>query len=108
MSQKLYLNFCRKCLDQISQPTFLYENNGHFTVLFQLLKFRDSMNKEPNGLQPVAEASKAAAVSLAAPVAVARLKPLHERETAKLPGLLNSGLSKLPQLSPLIVHLLQE
>lgn len=79
-----------------------------FTVFFQLLKFRDSMNKEPNSLQPVAEASKAAAVSLAAPAAVARLKPLHERETAKLPGLLNSGLSKLPQLSQMIVHLLQE
>lgn len=47
------------------------------------------MNKEPNSLQPVAEASKAAAVSLAAPVAVARLKLLRERETAKLPGLLN-------------------
>lgn len=79
-----------------------------FTVLFQLLKFRDSMNKEPNSLQPVAEASKAAAVSLAAPAAVARLKPLHERETAKLPGLLSSGLSKLPQLSQMAVHLLQE
>ena len=75
-----------------------------FTVLFQLLKFRDSMNKEPNSLQPVAEASKAAAVSLAAPVAVARLKPLHERETAKLPGLLNSVLSRLPQLFQMRDH----
>jgi hypothetical protein len=88
---------------------FLSENNGHFYIFtFQLLKFRDSMNKEPKSLQPVAEASKAAAVSLAAPAAVARLKPLHERETAKLPGLLNSGLSRLPQLCQMIGHLLQE
>lgn len=79
-----------------------------FTVLFQLLKFRDSMNKEPNSLQPVAGASKAAAVSLAAPAAVARLKPLRERETAKLPGLPSSGLSKLPRLSQTAGHLLQE
>lgn len=108
VSQRLYLNFLLKTINSDWTIYFLYENNGHFYSTFQLLKFRDSMNKEPNSLQPVAEASKAAAVSLAAPVAVARLKPLHERETAKLPGLLNSGLSRLPQLSQMIVHLLQE
>lgn len=44
------------------------------------------MNKEPNSLNLLLKLQKAAAVSLAAPVAVARLKPLHERETASYLG----------------------